>query len=327
MSNNNKTTKSSPAATSTESATADTTEVVQGAPSTALVSGASHEGTLQPGVEDTRTPAEKMVSANKRLVVLAETAPELAAKLLKLAKVTNPHVKGIEGDQTAGIPSMMIRQKMTREDNYADSVKVGGFYTKQGDDWGNEMIVIPLRGTRKKVKFVKGEDRPECTSEDGITGNKHGDCATCPYGKYETGVKTQCSSGWNWTFVSEDFTKFFQVDFLKTSSSTGKRIGSLSAGLEAVYGRKLKLTSDKQTNEHGEFYVYKVAPTGIEVEGAEFQAADALTDFAMARAEAFRARFGGSATGGTLGAGTAGAGGEGDVGTRPSDNVDLAGAM
>jgi len=299
--------------TSTPSAPA---EVVDAVPSTALTPAAINRASMVKA--EALSYDDRIGAANDRLSELAAQNPEYSDRILDLQGYVASKIEGIVGDRGVPIPNLLVRQAMTKEENLPSSdIKVGGFYTKAGENLGTEVTVIALLGHFKRVKFNPGQDRPDCTSDDGVTGSRYGDCKTCPYAKYEEGARAACSSGYSYIAVTENFEKLFQIDFTKTSSKYGRKLQQMAVA-PALFATAFVIYTDKETNAKGTFYVTKVKPTGKKVTGPEFEIARALAAFAMARFErnvSARKAARNTTSGAALGAGS--------VGDTESNDIDV----
>lgn len=220
---------------------------------------------------------ERLARANMRIRTLVHDMPEMADTIEELAALTAP-VKGMEG--TSGgisIPVINIRQGMTSSDKVPPGTDMGEMYTSSGERLGKTLRFIPLLGHRKRVKFVTGVERPDCTSNDAKVGSKYGDCEVCPHGRYVEGQRTACSLGWGYIVATEDLQSIYRIDFMKTSANTGKKIPQLTRK-PAIYSVVLELATAQEKNDKGTYHVYKVAPTGVRVQNGAFQICDALHD-------------------------------------------------
>lgn len=310
MSDNKK--NKSPAST-TLGAPADTpAEVVSETPSTALTTAAMNQAAAAKLAA--MSYDDRITTAHDKLSELAERNPEYADRIIDLQQYAASKIEGIVGDRSVPIPVLLVRQAMTKEENLPSSdIKVGSFYTKGGDAPGTSLTIIPLLAHFKRVKFTQGQDRPECTSDDGRTGSRYGDCKTCVYAKFEEGARAACSSGYSYIAVTENFEKLYQIDFTKTSSKYGRKLQQLAVA-PALFAKAFEIYTDKETNSKGTFYVTKVKPTVKKITGFEFELARTLFQFAEARFERSaearaQARL-------AAGAQTAGAAGSGDAGSN-----------
>lgn len=220
----------------------------------------------------------EIVKAAEALAGLAEAQEDESRgeSLMKLAFLIQPETKGIESEQRAMIPQLNIRQAMTRTDSLPEKTKLGEMYTTLADHVGDELVMIPIltHDTRKKWSSENGI---ECMSLDGKVGNRYGECASCPYGKYVEGQRMECSKGTTYFVVNEDFTALYKIDFLKTSAKAGRTIRRLSRP-PALWARRFKLSTEKQKGNQGEYYTFEVR-AGEKTTDEERKICDALYDF------------------------------------------------
>jgi hypothetical protein len=120
--------------------------------------------------------------------------------------------------------------------------EVGDIVTTTGKNYGKRVVIIPLWFQKSAVRFVQGEDKPECKSNDGITGSKYGPCKGCPhfYGNFKelpdgTWERPECS--YRPTFVS----------LVLDSESHGDEEKSVAAF--AFYGTSMKVAKKINTEK------------------------------------------------------------------------------
>jgi hypothetical protein len=287
----------SPAPAETPTSTAITTHTAPSTPGEAL--SLAYEGK----VSDVYSELEKVARDN----------PEFGERLADVMAYMVARVEGMAGNQQVPIPYVNIRQGMTKEESLPeDNIKLGELYTAQ-ERLGGTLEIIPLYMHFERVKFVQGSDRPDCSSSDGETGFKYGNCKTCPHSQRDEASDTRsaCSFGYNYSAVSKDFTQLFQIKFMKTNAAAGKKLRSLSAQPTGIFSKTFKVSTAKQKNDKGEYYTFAVAPGGERVQGAQYQAARLLSKYFEAR-HAYNLtrqsqRDGGG--GGSLSAGMPGVGG------------------
>ncbi len=250
------------------------------------------------------TPEERIEHASGRLAELAVGNDELQG-LEEVAMYFGGGVEGAEDIHGASIPNVRLRQKMTKSESLPGEVKEGNLYT-QVEALGPELNVIPLHASYQRVRFVQGENRPECSSLDGVTGFRYGPCKTCVHNTMEPGVQPGCSGGWAFGVVSEDFTRIMKIHFTKTSSKAGQRLKTLAVRPPAIFQAAFRIYSEKETNKKGEFYKFAVDPTGRKVTGDRLEAARALSqlfkaehELAMGRSAARGTQSGGGGAQGT----------------------------
>lgn len=240
-----------------------------------------------------------------RLRALGEKYPEYADRLETLASYTESNIEGMVEERMPPIVHLQMKQASTR--SAPEKAKAGDWYTKTGDILGPSFTFIPVLTHNKRTYFKQGQERPECVSDDGKVGSKYGECQHCPYGRFEEGTKSACSSGYAFTILKSDFSELYQLDFMKTSAKSGKALSKMLK-YPGIFAKTYTITSEKESNSQGSFYVAKSAPTGDSLEGAELEIAREVSAFARLRYEYFRTRRGesnaarGIGTGGATGA-------------------------
>ncbi len=230
--------------------------------------------------------AQILLSA-EQLEDLANTlSPELKEKVLTISTLTRPGIAGIEGKQRTTIPFVAVRQASSNGAGLPEDTKVGELYSVDGTI-GPRLAIIPILAHDIRKKW--GEEKMECQSVDGITGTVHGACGSCPYGRYEEGVKTQCSKGTAIYGVAEDLSALYRIDFTKTSASAGKNLLRL-ARPPALWSRSFAITTEKKTANKGTYYELKTALTGTKTSAETMRVCDTLHGFFKALYE--RAKLG-----------------------------------
>lgn len=313
-----------PTEASTVSDTADAiaTEVVEAPTGTALTpAAADNAAAIVKTAAD--QAAEFLASFSKHAEgfrALAVKYPAYADKLGDLEAYTATSIEGVMGDRTVTIPRISMRQQMTKAESAPEACKPGEFYTTDGMCLGTQVKFIPLLHHAKRAKFVQGQDRPDCQSDDGISGNKYGRCDGCPYQRVAEGQKPQCSSGHSYLVATEDFSALYQLDFMKTSAKYGRKIQQ-TLSPRGLFAAKYVVKSDKETKPQGTYFITPVMPAGEKVEGEAFEIARELSRFLTARYRYFAARRLASAGANALAsqslAGNAGGAGEAGEGHVP----------
>lgn len=221
---------------------------------------------------------ERIAAVGEKLQNIANESPELKEKIEELAMYMVARVEGDENSRGIRAPDINIRQKMTKSESLPGEVKEGHLYTKQAP-LGDELEFVALHSHFKRTRFVQNSERPECFSDDGVIGSRWGECAKCPHSKFVEGERSGCSSGRQVTIVSSDFTQLYQIGFSKTSSKTGKKLMDLAASPHGIFKGVFKLTTEKVKGPKGEYYEYRVNPTGKKLMGAEYATARTLSEF------------------------------------------------
>lgn len=245
---------------------------------TTLATAASSSAVAARPAFDASTFEGQIAAVGDELQNIADEAPELKDKINELAMYMTAKVLGDENSRGIRAPDVNIRQLMTKSESLPGDVKEGHLYTKQ-ENLGAELEFVALHSHFKRTRFVKGNTRPECYSDDGVIGSKWGECAKCPHSKYVEGERSGCSSGRQVTVVASDFSQLYQIGFSKTSSKTGKKLMDLAASPHGIFKGVFKLATEKVKGKEGDYYELRVNPTGKKLVGAEYATARALSKF------------------------------------------------
>jgi hypothetical protein len=205
-----------------------------------------------------------------------ELDEELGIKVMELAQLTKPGIKGMEGEQRVKIPQIFLRQPSSSSEVIPEDCKIGHLYDSNGNNIGESYTFIPvlLHDVRKKW----GEEQVDCQSLDGITGTRYGACSECPYGRFEQGARPDCSKGFSFYGVTEDLSAFYRIDFSKSSAKAGRNIKRLIQA-PALWSRSFKVTTEKKSAHSRNYYVLKTQATGIRTDDETMRVCDALHGF------------------------------------------------
>ncbi len=264
----------------------------------------------------------------EKLESIALANPELGENLAESMAYLVARVEGMEGNRQVPIPYINMRQGLTKEAKLpSDNVKQGDLFTDL-ERIGPDVKLILLHAHNKRVKFAQGSDRPDCSSNDAVTGFKYGSCEQCPHRARDeaAGIRAACSFGYAFAAVSTDFKQLYQIDFMKTSSGAGKKLLKLASHPQGIFSRSFRIYTSKEKNDKGEYWVLAVAPTGDKVTGAEYDAARILSQFFTARYAFMQSRPSGEERAGAALNATASASGAAHAETNADAAPDFSGA-
>lgn len=205
---------------------------------------------------------------------------DLADKVLELAQLTQPGIKGMEGDERVRIPQVFIRQPSSSSDVIPDDCKIGHLYDSNGNNLGDSLTFIPILVHTVRKKW--GEEQIDCQSLDGVTGTRYGACSECPYGRFEKGVRPDCSRGHSFFGVTEDLSALYNIQFLKSSAKAGRNIKRL-VGPPALWGKSFTVTTEKISTNNRNYYEYRTSPSGRNTDDETMEICDKLHEFYQAR--------------------------------------------
>lgn len=231
--------------------------------------------TKQPTTEQLE---ERVHSAVNALTTLADSMDdvELGERVLHLATLTSPTMKGMDDEDRVSVPRLFLCQNITASDLKPDDCRPGQFFNSMGETVGSELAFIPIKGHAIRRKW--GEEKVECASLDGKTGFKYGSCDVCPFGQFEKGVTPSCSPGYSYYVMTEDLSNLYRVEFIKSSSSAGKNIKRLALP-PALWSRSFTLSAEHIKEPNRNYFKMKVATTGRRVSPEHMEICDKLHDF------------------------------------------------
>jgi hypothetical protein len=193
----------------------------------------------------------------------------------------NPVKKGREEMEAKWeMPSIRIAQGVTKEK--PDTAKLGDLFDTNGYVHKQPLKVVPLYVHGANRMFPsRGAKAPICWSPDAKLGSTFGPCDKCknyPIGLNATGEITECDNGVCFVVMSEDL-QLYRVEFYRTSRKAGLKFDSLAnASKEAYWDRWFHLSSDKQTSDSNEWYIFKVGVEGTDTPDYVRKICDALYD-------------------------------------------------
>jgi len=222
----------------------------------------------------------RIASSVATLSELAESLDdELGSKVLDLARLTQPGIKGMEGEQRVRIPTVRVRQPSSTSDVIPEDCKNGQLFDSQGNTLGDSLSFIPILLHEMRQKW--GEDQMDCQSLDGVTGTRYGDCQACPYGRFVQGARPDCSNGYSYFVVTEDLTALYRISFMKSSAKAGKNIKRLIQP-PALWGRSFSVSTEKISANSRNYYELRTAATGRRTDEETMKVCDALHTYYQA---------------------------------------------
>jgi hypothetical protein len=219
-----------------------------------------------------------IAEAGAALATLAETKDaELAKKILALAQLTSPEIKGVEGHTRTSIPEVRVRQPSSSSASIPADCKVGQLYDSDGAILGPSLRFIPILRHALRKKW-NDENRIDCMSMDGENGSRYGKCKECPYGQFEQGQAIQCSPGHSFFVVSEDLSALYRLDFLKSSAKAGRNILKLTKP-PALWSKSFSLSASQETGKGRNYCVLHTQATGTKTPDNVMEVCEALHKF------------------------------------------------
>jgi len=223
----------------------------------------------------------RIATSVSTLEALAESLDDgLGSKVLDLARLTQPGIKGMEGEQRVKIPTVRVRQPSSTSDVIPEDCKNGQLFDSQGNILGDSLSFIPVLLHEMRQKW--GEDAMDCQSLDGITGTRYGSCEACPYGRFVQGARPDCSKGFSYFVVTEDLTALYRINFMKSSAKAGRNIKRLILP-PALWSRSFSVSTEKISANSRNYYELKTSPTGRRTDDETMKVCDALHAYYQAR--------------------------------------------
>lgn len=219
----------------------------------------------------------QIATAVTAITTVAESLEvEMQAKVLELATLTSPTIKGMEGDSRAKIPSLYLRQPTSQSEGMPGDCQVGQFWSSTGETVGDTVDIIPILTHPSRKKW--GEDRIDCSSLDGKVGTRYGNCEACPYGRFENDVAPACSPGHVFFAVTEDLSALYRIEFAKSSAKAGRNIHRLTLP-PALWSRSFTVSTNHEKGGGRNYYTWATAPTGRRTPEDVMNICEALYDF------------------------------------------------
>lgn len=237
----------------------------------------TEEATETTAIAITEDYDTQIATAVTALTTVAEGLEvEMQAKVLELATLTSPNIKGMEGDSRAKIPSLYLRQPTSQSEGMPADCKVGQFWSSMGETVGDSVDIIPILTHQSRKKW--GDDRIDCSSLDGKTGTRYGSCEACPYGRFEKGVAPACSPGYVFFAVTEDLSAIYRIEFAKSSAKAGRNIQRLTLP-PALWSRSFTIGTNHEKGGGRNYYTWTSSPTGRRTPEDVMNICEALYDF------------------------------------------------
>lgn len=201
---------------------------------------------------------------------------ELGLKIQGLAEQAEPTIKGIEGQQRVRFPILSLRQNSSSSSTIPEETRPGQLYTSQSDHVGDTLEFIPVYTHNIRKKW--GEEKIDCQSLDGVTGSRYGSCKECPYGRYEPGLRPDCSSGTSYYILTSDLKHIYRIDFIKTSAKAGRAIRQLSLP-PAMWSRSFVLSAKKVVGNNRNYFELNVTATNSRTSEEVSKVCDLLYEY------------------------------------------------
>lgn len=182
------------------------------------------------------------------------------------------------------IPRMQIVQATTTSASRPDSARIGDLYSSSGKLIVRPHKFVPIHFSYENVMFPPGAKVPACHAPDAALGSPYGECQKCPnlpFGMQNGGrgeqKKTDCQNQIVTIVMSvDDPSQIHLVQFSKTSRRAGSALMSLAGQQRAPWAQSYLLSTEKGQGDMGNYFVFKVEPTGITTPDYFFESSQML---------------------------------------------------
>lgn len=183
------------------------------------------------------------------------------------------------------IPYAKLMQPLSPEIQDDDSIKAGMIVNSLTKlSYGKSMRFIPLIFQKKRIKWNPREEGGgiNCSSLGAVSptiGANHSPfCAQCKFSKWENNDPPKCDMFYTFPALvlgeSDRMNKLVAISFTRSSFGAGKKLINMArfAGGD-IFSRPYELTTKKESNDKGTFFVLDVKVAGA-LEETEYQEAE-----------------------------------------------------
>ena len=222
---------------------------------------------------------EVINQASIKLRTLADSAEaEYGERILQLATLTAPEIKGIEGTGSQfRVASVRVRQPISSSAGIPEDCKPGQLFSTKGGTLGDSLTFIPILRHAQRKKWTQ-DSQIDCLSIDGVRGTRYGECKSCPYSQFEQGKTMECSSGHTFFVVTPELDALYRLDFQKSSAKAGKNILNLTEP-PALWGKSFTLGTLHETAGGRNYYRMNTKPTGTKTPDTTMAVCELLHEF------------------------------------------------
>lgn len=167
------------------------------------------------------------------------------------------------------IPLIQINQPTTTAVAKPDTAKLGDIFTSEGKILERPFGFLVFALFQENVNFPQGAKVPVCSAPDAQLGNTYGECLKCPFlpmglqsGAWTDQKVTDCQNQITAVVATTDLSKVYMVRFAKTSRKAGSALQSLAGAGDFPWSNNFLLSTEKGTGTQGNYYIFKVEPTG-----------------------------------------------------------------
>lgn len=167
------------------------------------------------------------------------------------------------------IPLIQINQPTTTATARPEGIKLGGMFTSEGKVLETPFSFLVFALFQENVNFPQGAKVPACSAPDAQLGNTYGRCESCPHlpmglqkGPWDQQKVTDCQNQITAVVATTDLSKVYMVRFAKTSRKAGSALQSLAGAGDFPWSNNFLLSTEKGPGTQGNYFIFKVEPTG-----------------------------------------------------------------
>jgi hypothetical protein len=126
----------------------------------------------------------------------------------------------------------------------------------------NKVAVFILAWHQSRVYFEKGNNKPSCSSKDGVINKFGGLCKDCPLRvSQEANTAAPCTNQINAVTATTDLKHVFKLGFSKTSLREGQRLAKLHGALPGGIASVITLSARHEKGDMGSWYIISGQPS------------------------------------------------------------------
>lgn len=197
------------------------------------------------------------------------------------------------------IPRIQIAQATSTTAAKPENAKNGDLFTTAGKILEKPFGIIPFHFSYENILFPQGAKIPACQAPDAKHGQPFGLCINCPhlpFGMQNGGKGDQKKTDCNNQIVAmviaaNDISQVYMIQFAKTSRSAGSALSTLASNQPVPWQQAYLLETEKGNSELGNYFKYKVSPTGKNAEEPVMKVASVLCELYTAERHRFLAEW------------------------------------
>lgn len=173
-------------------------------------------------------------------------------------------------DENQQLPRVKLLQPLSPEVEDGDCKPGQMVNSLTGDNYGKELVFQPLMRLKSRIMWKPREEGGGilCSSNDGIRPRNTEyaeECLKCPKGKWNDKTPPECVEYINYLILPEGAEMPVILPMEKTKLKAAARLKSLiryKGTSKSVFDFKYKISTRKEENNKGSFFVYSIDPSG-----------------------------------------------------------------